>query len=161
MFVVSQHNQLTALQAICHCVCIFISSARLSQASCFLLEPGVLFFVGGDYKFLPMIMGINSATANSKDSRWENNLHNEESQRRTLEEIHTMCHLANNFGCVNPPLIDLELNNVVPDELHLLLRIIDRLFQNIIDKFWGKPSKTSTRQHKPPRPFIKNSLVKL
>ena len=45
-----------------------------------------------------------------------------------------MCHCNNNFGCINEPLINISLTNVIPDELHLLLRITDKLLQNVIDE---------------------------
>ena len=45
-----------------------------------------------------------------------------------------MCHSKDNFGCVNEPLINIPLTNVIPDELHLLLRITDKLLQNVIDE---------------------------
>ena len=32
-----------------------------------------------------------------------------------------------NFGCINPPLINICLDHVVADELHLLLRVTDQL----------------------------------
>ena len=47
---------------------------------------------------------------------WEDNI------RRTLDEIKT-CSLKNEFACQHPPLLDIPLENVVLDELHLMLRI--------------------------------------
>ena len=104
------------------------------------------FFLGGDMKFLLMIMGINSATADyacvwckiHKDNRWDTSKpfshYNEAPQWRNLEEIKKMCHSKDKFGCVNEPLINIPLTNVIPDELHLLLRITDKLLQNVIDE---------------------------
>ena len=47
-----------------------------------------------------------------------------ENMRRTLEEIRCLClKKKHNFGCISPPLLDIELGNVRVDELHLLLRI--------------------------------------
>ena len=37
-----------------------------------------------------------------------------------------------NYCCIHPPLLDIELDHVVPDELHLLLRIMDVMIKNII-----------------------------
>lgn len=45
-----------------------------------------------------------------------------------------MCHSKDNFGGVNEPLINIPLTNVIPDELHLLLQITDKLLQNVIDE---------------------------
>lgn len=97
-------------------------------------------------KFLLMIMGINSATADyaclwckiHKDDRWDTSKpfshYNEAPQWRNLEEIKKMCHSKDSFGCINEPLINIPLTNVIPDELHLLLRITDKLLQNVIDE---------------------------
>ena len=35
-------------------------------------------------------------------------------------------------GCKNHPLIDIEPENIIPDELHLLLRITDVMTENLI-----------------------------
>ncbi|CAB3985453.1 Hypothetical predicted protein [Paramuricea clavata] len=53
---------------------------------------------------------------------------------RTTEEIQE-CSLqtgGDKFGCIHPPLIRIPLCNVVPDELHLMLRITDKLEKNLI-----------------------------
>ena len=62
--------------------------------------------------------------------------YHEVDQKRTLEEMKHMCQKKNdNFGCIHPPpLINIDLDHVVPDELHLLLRITDRQLQNVIDE---------------------------
>ena len=39
---------------------------------------------------------------------------------------------ARHLGCVLPPLLDVPLDRVVLDELHLLLRIMDILIRNLI-----------------------------
>ena len=104
------------------------------------------FFLGGDMKFLLMILGLSSATADyacawckiHKDDRWDTSKpihhYNEEPMRRTLEEMKTLCSSKDNFGCIHEPLLNIPLTHVIPDELHLLLRITDKLLQNIIDE---------------------------
>ena len=104
------------------------------------------FFLGGDMKFLLMILGLSSATADyacvwckiHKDDRWDTSKpihhYNKEPMRRTLEEIKTLCSSKDNFGCIHEPLLNIPLTHVIPDELHLLLRITDKLLQNIIDE---------------------------
>ena len=37
------------------------------------------------------------------------------------------------LGSINIPLLDLELDHVMPDELHLMLRVMDVLIQGLID----------------------------
>ena len=49
--------------------------------------------------------------------------------KRTLEALKT----GNEPGQIHPPLLDLSLHNIIPDELHLLLRITDRLIENLIN----------------------------
>ena len=44
------------------------------------------------------------------------------------------------LGVFTPPLINIDLDHVVPDELHLLLRITDRLLQNVIDEILERDS---------------------
>ena len=39
-----------------------------------------------------------------------------------------------NYGCINEPLLNIPLDNAIADELHLFLRITDKLLQNIIDE---------------------------
>ena len=48
--------------------------------------------------------------------------------RRTLREIKEMSRLkTNNFCCIHEPLLNIELDHIILDELHLLLRITDGL----------------------------------
>ena len=37
------------------------------------------------------------------------------------------------LGSINVPLLDLELDHVIPDELHLMPRVMDVLIQGLID----------------------------
>ena len=50
-------------------------------------------------------------------------------EARTLESLKT----GTEPGSIHPPLLDLPLHNIIPDELHLLLRITDRLIENLIN----------------------------
>ena len=38
-----------------------------------------------------------------------------------------------NFGSKNPPLLNIETDHHVPDELHMLMRVMDVLMRNLID----------------------------
>ena len=54
---------------------------------------------------------------------------------RTLASLHTNCSFARPskyLGSKHPPLIELEPSKYVLDELHLLLRVSDILFRNLI-----------------------------
>ena len=55
-----------------------------------------------------------------KDFYWSKEL------ERTIQEMQDLsinAHEDRKFGCIHPPLIMIPLRNVVPDELHLFLRI--------------------------------------
>ncbi|CAB4040848.1 unnamed protein product [Paramuricea clavata] len=93
------------------------------------------FSLGGDYKLLLMIMGLNAATADyaclwceiHKQFRWVTSkdllYYNEEPRKRTLDKVIKQCKCkSSNFGCIHPPLINIEFDHIVADELHLLLR---------------------------------------
>lgn len=56
---------------------------------------------------------------------------------RTLQMIkelssHSYSSCSRHLGCVLPPLFNISLDNIVLDELHLLLRIMDVLIRNLI-----------------------------
>ena len=56
---------------------------------------------------------------------------------RSLTRMKTLvtkgyCSCAKHLGCVRQPLFDIPLDRIVPDELHLLLRIGDVLLRNLI-----------------------------
>ena len=56
---------------------------------------------------------------------------------RTLQRMkelssHSYSSCSRHLGCVLPPLLNISLDNIVLDELHLLLRIMDVLIRNLI-----------------------------
>ena len=51
---------------------------------------------------------------------------------RTLEEMISFGRTSHKYCCANVPLLKISPDQIVPDELHLLLRIVDRLLRNII-----------------------------
>ena len=60
-----------------------------------------------------------------------------ETKARTLKKMQELSsksyrNCARHLGCVLPPLINVPLDHVVLDELHLLLRIMDILIRNLI-----------------------------
>jgi hypothetical protein len=103
------------------------------------------FFLGGDYKFILLMMGLSGATSNHacvwctvhKDERWNMShdleYYNSPPLKRTLEEMHRLAgKTKQNFCCVHKPLLDIELSHVILDELHLLLRVMDVLIGNLV-----------------------------
>ena len=101
-------------------------------------------FFWGDMKFIQIFLGLCAATGNyacpwclvSKSDRTDLSKHEkyyESSElRRTSEKLQANAS-TKTLGSKNKPLIDIEPCKIVPDELHLLLRISDILLQNFID----------------------------
>ena len=52
---------------------------------------------------------------------------------RSNQEMKLFCSKSN-FGCIHPPLLNIELSHVLIDELHLLMRICDVLLRNLIEE---------------------------
>ena len=49
--------------------------------------------------------------------------------QRTLEDNKNLCkNKKDHYGCINPPLLDIPIENVKVDELHLLLRITGNIY---------------------------------
>ncbi len=107
------------------------------------------YFLGGDWKFLALVCGLESATSNHaciwckcpKDKRWDMSmtwsLLDQEKGARTIAEINEKAKLAksnkNRFNCCNSPLFSfIPLHQVVIDSLHLFLRIADVLINLLI-----------------------------
>jgi hypothetical protein len=104
------------------------------------------FFLGGDYKFILLLLGLSGATSNYACSWCK--VHNDESWnmkydleyyscsklKRTLEDLKkSATKSSKESSCsVKTPLLNIELNHVIPDELHLLLRIMDVLINNLV-----------------------------
>ena len=62
---------------------------------------------------------------------------NTSKKARTLQEMrdlsaHSYSSCARHLGCVLPPLVNIPLDHIVMDELHMLLRIMDVLIRNLI-----------------------------
>ena len=108
----------------------------------------IVFFLGGDLKFLNVVTGLDACSATysclwchcSKADRWNHNKHwsmtDPDNGARTLESI-AQCakRKSNKFNCSNPPLFDsIPLTRVIPDSLHMFLRIADQLVGHLIAK---------------------------
>lgn len=113
------------------------------------------FFLGGDYKFLLLMLGIKSATSIyaclwckiAKTNRWNMEFdlehYNKSPLQRTLQEVITLGRKKGNtdkYSCEHEPLLKVELDHVVLDELHLLLCIMDVLINNLVKETaqWDK-----------------------
>lgn len=115
-------------------------------------EVAVELFLGGDYKFLLMAMGMSGATSDHaclwckvhKLFRWDMSkdlsYYNEE-LNRTLQEIKELSSSSKTFSCIKRPLFNIPLDHIILDELHLMLRITDRMTENLITEVMEKDSK--------------------
>ena len=54
---------------------------------------------------------------------------------RKLQEIKEMANMngGQSYGCVHQPLLNVLLDHIILDELHLLLRVTDTLLDNLIE----------------------------
>ena len=115
--------------------------------------PVEVFLGGGDYKFLLMAMGLTGATSDyaclwcklHKLQRWDMSkpleYYNEGDLKRTLQQLKDLYNSSKAFSCKNKPLFDIELDHVILDELHLMMRVTDRLTENLIKKVMERDSK--------------------
>lgn len=91
------------------------------------------------------MLGMKSATSDYaccwckvfKDNRWDMSFnqtyYNSTPLKRNLEEIRSMAgKKKDHFSCEWEPLLNIDLDHVVLDELHLLLRIMDVLIRDLI-----------------------------
>eukprot|EP00731_Ephydatia_muelleri_P039147 Em1147g3a len=84
------------------------------------------FYLGGDLKANSKYSCIWCLVPSS--DRWDTSkLH----PSRSIEDIEA-CAATNEYSVKYPPLLSIDLDHVVPDELHLFLRIMDILIENLI-----------------------------
>lgn len=100
-------------------------------------------YLGGDYKFLLLIMGMKGATSGyacvwctihktlRSDMTKPMNYYWKES-KRTLDDM-KRCALKQQYSCEHPPLLEIPLENVVLDELHLMLRVTGKILLTILN----------------------------
>ena len=109
-------------------------------------EIALEFFLGGDYKFILIMLGLKGATSFyacawckvHKDKRWDMNYeedyYNKPPLQRTLRELKAFSKKSKeNYCCEHEPLLNIELDHVILDELHLLLRVVDVLLNNLLE----------------------------
>ena len=125
------------------------------------------FFLGGDYKFILLMMGLKGATSYyacvwckiHKNNRWDTSFSLDHYQspdlKRSLKEMFELARKKkqeNKYCCEHEPLLHIELDHVVLDELHLLLRILDVLIENLVKDVldWDQSENWDKRksQHK-------------
>ena len=86
------------------------------------------------------MLGLSAATANyactwckiHKDDRWKMEKHYHWLARSLQEIKETSKKSKDNYVCCKEPLLNIDLDHIIVDELHLLLRITDILTSNLI-----------------------------
>ena len=102
-------------------------------------------FVGGDMKFLQILLGLGGSTGDfacpwckihkqdRHDVTKEWNCYHSAEFFRSTQEISELAGLSKNkFGVKHKPLLKVSLDHFIPDELHLMLRITDIFLRNLI-----------------------------
>ena len=104
-------------------------------------------------KFVQVLLGLNHSIATyccpwckvTEDSLttisfpW--NHYHEDGMKRTVDEMRPLCTsscVKSNFGSKYAPLLNVDIEHYIPDELHLMMRITDVLLQNLIDDAMSK-----------------------
>ena len=109
-------------------------------------KESIWIFFRGDYKFIFLLLGLSGATSNYACSwckvhnyeRWNMKYDLEyyscSKLKRTLEDLKKSATKSSkeSYCSVKTPLLNIELDHVIPGELHLLLRIMDVLINNLV-----------------------------
>lgn len=119
------------------------------------------FYLGGDYKFLLIAMGMKGATSNNS-CIWCK-LHKNERCNMSHSCEYFRGEMARRVdsswpkqpGCHSAPFFHIPIDNVILDELHLMLRITDRLEEGLIldilkwdtDDNNSRPSNRKKNEH--------------
>lgn len=104
------------------------------------------FYLTGDMKFLNMVMGLSSnqslyscvwcvcTSTQRADTSKKWSMRDTEHGARTLENNKAWAKLKkNNYSCIFPPMFDkIGITHIVPDVLHLYLRMSDQLINQLI-----------------------------
>lgn len=122
-------------------------------------EVEVLF--GGDMKFIQLCLGLSSAIAeyacpwckvpkgDRGDLSKEWDYYHQPEHRRTIAEIKEgSMKPKKTFSIKHAPLIEIEPENIILDELHLTMRIFDILLRNIIEDAAEKDDQSTAKEIK-------------
>lgn len=80
--------------------------------------------------------------------------------KRTFPDI--KCYHSNKtYSCCKHPLFNIELDHIVLDELHLMLRITDTQLENLVMEVMDHDSHNDvTKSNREPKGFFLHKLVK-
>lgn len=110
-------------------------------------------FLGADWKFLALVVGIKSASAiysciwrtcpshERHDVTMAWSVQDKQRGARTIEDIKELAKVkkrgVEKLGCVRQPLFpSIPIDHIIPDVLHLFLRICDVLINLLILELW-------------------------
>ncbi|KAJ8049453.1 Proline-rich transmembrane protein 1 [Holothuria leucospilota] len=117
----------------------------------------VEFYLGGDLKFLNLVMGIDGFSAKNSclwckcpakerfntEKQWS--MSDTRFGARSLEEIIKFSkQKSNKFNCSHVPLFNIPTTHVVPDTLHLFLRIADQLIGHLLTELRKRDNLAAT-----------------
>jgi hypothetical protein len=99
--------------------------------------------MGGDMKFLQLVLGLGGSLCNYSCPWCRVHKNQRDDMTKPLEFYHTRGMqrtsqnlkedvVKNDFGVRAQPLVSIEPEHIIIDELHLLLRICDKLLKNLI-----------------------------
>jgi len=78
---------------------------------------------------------------------------------RTLEEIRKMSTISkDNYCCDKQPLLNIPLDHIVVDELHLILHVTDILIENLVYECldWDREDDLDKKKHEAKGAHLKN-----
>ncbi|KXJ10506.1 hypothetical protein AC249_AIPGENE18777 [Exaiptasia diaphana] len=116
-------------------------------------------YLGGDYKFLLLIMGMKGATSDFaciwckilKSLRYDMSkpidFYTTGEIVRTIQDIKEYA-LKKEYSCEHLLLLNISIENIVIDELHLMLRVTDKLTKNLVEEALSRDAKDNL--DKPP-----------
>ena len=85
--------------------------------------------------------------------------------KRTLEEMQEMAKMrpGENYCCVHQPLLNLPVDHIILDELHLMLRITDILINNLISDAmqWDEKDDIRKTRNVPKGEYLKRKVTTL
>ena len=131
------------------------------------------FYLGGDYKFILLMLGLKGATSNyacawckvHKADHWNISdnylIYNTPPMVRTLEEIREMSTTSkDNYCCDKQPLLNIPLDHIVVDELHLMLRVTDILIENLVNECldWDREDDLNKKKGEAKGAHLKNLI---
>ena len=112
----------------------------------------------GKYMYINVKSSYTDMTDFYVTTRWDMSVDEEvycQEKARSLSSLksdsrHSTRHCNKHLGCIHPPLLNIELDSIVVDELHLMLRVGDVLLRNLI--LYADSRDHASREHRGEEP---------